>query len=95
MRLGGDKMTNQEAIETLSSFKVCGMRAGKDRLAEALEVAVEALKKKQGKWLHENDDHFDWLVCSCCDYGSEGEVGYLSETPYCPMCGAEMSGVID
>ncbi len=47
-------------------------------------------EKRLGKWIHKWDDHFDWLQCSECEYGSEGEVKYGEGTPYCPMCGAKM-----
>lgn len=43
-----------------------------------------------GKWLHRNDDHNDWLECSLCGYGSEGEVKYGEGTNFCPHCGADM-----
>lgn len=52
----------------------------------------EEPKKIKGHWIHEIEGEFEWLVCSCCDYGKEGEVGYPSETPFCPMCGADMRG---
>ena len=41
-------------------------------------------------WIKKNDDHFDWLECSECGYGSEGEVE--KATPFCPICGARMDG---
>lgn len=41
-------MTNEEAIETICSFKVCGMRAGKMQLQEALNMAINSLK---GGWI--------------------------------------------
>ena len=44
-----------------------------------------------GKWLHKNDDHFDWLECPFCEYGSEGEVKYGRGTPFCPQCGADLT----
>lgn len=43
-----------------------------------------------GKWIHCNDDKNDWLECSNCRYGSEGEVKYGEETNYCPNCGLIM-----
>lgn len=49
--------------------------------------------EKKGKWLHENDDHYDWYVCSHCGYGDEGEVTDTLSA-YCPNCGADMRGEI-
>lgn len=50
--------------------------------------------EKSGHWLHKNDDYNDWLECSECGYGSEGEVKFGNETNFCPYCGASMKGVI-
>lgn len=41
-------------------------------------------------WIKRNDDRFDWLECSVCGYGSDGEV--TRATPFCPICGADMRG---
>lgn len=48
--------------------------------------------KLKGKWIEWTDDRKDYVSCSCCGYGDEGEV-YISErTPYCPVCGSDMRG---
>lgn len=51
---------------------------------------------KDGRWNHYTDDIDDFLECSECHYGSEGEVpfGYPAKMgwKYCPCCGAEMFG---
>ena len=67
--------------------------AYKDML-EACEMAIKALEQepKTGKWVHRNDDFNDWLECSECGYGSEGEVRFGEETNFCPHCGADMRG---
>ncbi len=49
---------------------------------------------KEGHWIHRNDDHNDWLECSECGYGDEGEVKFGEETDYCPHCGAKMNGQV-
>ena len=49
--------------------------------------------KKEGKWIHKNDDHNDWWVCSECSYGDEGQVGENDVTPFCPYCGADMKEI--
>lgn len=46
--------------------------------------------EKVGKWIHKNDDCNDWLECSECEYGSEGEVKFGHGTNFCPNCGAKM-----
>lgn len=45
---------------------------------------------KTGRWLDWTDDRNDYLKCSICGYGEEGEVKFGEYTPYCPMCGAKM-----
>jgi uncharacterized paraquat-inducible protein A len=53
----------------------------------------EGHNSRVGHWIHRNDDFNDWLECSECEYGSEGEVKYGHETAYCPQCGSSMKGV--
>lgn len=49
--------------------------------------------RKEGKWIHKNDDYNDWWVCSECGYGEEGEIGMNDVTPFCPHCGADMKEI--
>ena len=30
--------------------------------------------RPKGKWIHWTDDYKDYVTCSCCGYGEEGEV---------------------
>ena len=46
----------------------------------------------KGKWIHWTDDYKDYVTCSCCGYGEEGEVLLSDKTPFCPICGADMRG---
>lgn len=46
--------------------------------------------RPRGRWIHKNDDRNDWSECSECGYGSDGEVKYGNETPFCPFCGADL-----
>ena len=46
--------------------------------------------RSRGKWIHWTDDYKDYVTCSCCEYGEEGEVLLSDKTPFCPICGADM-----
>ena len=48
--------------------------------------------RPKGKWIHWTDDYKDYVTCSCCEYGEEGEVLLSDKTPFCPICGADMRG---
>lgn len=61
-----------------------------DKMTQVLGLEI-TIHKRNPRWLHENDDKFDWLVCSECGYGDEGEVFIGMETPFCPMCGARLA----
>lgn len=61
--------------------------------ASSIAKRDEQLRPKTGHWIHRNDDYNDWLECSKCGYGSEGEVAYGVDTPFCANCGAKMEGV--
>lgn len=52
---------------------------------------VSASNVTSGTWVHMNDDFNDWLECSNCGYGSEGEVPLGAGTPFCPICGDRKS----
>lgn len=57
-----------------------------------MELPSVTPQRPKGKWIHWTDDYKDYCTCSECDYGEEGEVLLKDKTPYCPVCGAEMSG---
>ena len=59
---------------------------------KALDMSIKALEQepKTGIWINWTDDRKDYLKCSVCGYGEEGEVNYATFTPYCPMCGSKM-----
>ena len=54
------------------------------------ETSITIPIRNNKGWIKRNDDRFDWLECSVCGYGSEGEV--TRATPFCPICGADMRG---
>lgn len=60
-------------------------------MREVEKAPFITLIRETGFWAHKNDDYNDWLECSECGYGSEGEVKMNCETPYCPHCGALMT----
>lgn len=54
------------------------------------ETSITIPIRNNKGWIKRNDDRFDWLECSVCGYGSDGEV--TRATPFCPICGADMRG---
>ena len=64
----------------------------KERNLKAFDLAIQALEQepKIGHWSLWTDDIKDYVQCSVCGYGHEGEIIYGEETPYCPMCGTKM-----
>ena len=96
-------MTREEAIKNLKSIKkdmshVCDEYDAIQLAIHTLESVNSFLKEVSSMdldrvhWIHMNDDFNDWLECSRCGYGSEGEVKYGQGTNFCPNCGADMRG---
>ena len=56
----------------------------------AYELPSVTPSRPRGKWIHWTDDYKDYVTCSCCEYGEEGEVLLSDKTPFCPICGADM-----
>jgi rubrerythrin len=54
------------------------------------QVLRELYRRRKGKWNHWTDDYKDYVTCSECEYGAEGEVFLSDKTPFCPICGADM-----
>jgi len=75
----------------------CNFAGMKDELIDIATRRIVELKETPAKWIHRNDDHFDWLECPGCGYGDEGEViiKRLEDAPsiYCPCCGQRLEGV--
>lgn len=58
-----------------------------DKISELPSITPQ---RPHGEWIHFTDDFKDYVACSCCDYGEEGEVLLEDKTPFCPVCGADM-----
>ena len=84
----------QASLNTIESmYQKCDgdLQTYHDLLVDCFEVLPSIQPKaKTGRWIERGDDRFDWLVCSECEFGSEGEVKCGEGTNYCPSCGARM-----
>lgn len=74
-------MTRDEAIEILES--VSFFAPSDIDVDTALDMAIEALERKQGKWLE--------YKCSICGFEPYNPSG-LETFNYCSNCGADMRG---
>ena len=82
-------MTRNEAKEILQAVKfLLPIEAYSDMAQEALDTAIEALERKNGKWI-EDREMYKVYRCSVCDDCYQ-DVGYGYN--YCPNCGADMRG---
>ena len=54
------------------------------------QVPADVEPVMHGRWVSWTDDKADYLMCSRCGYGEEGEVRYGEGTRYCPYCGQKM-----
>ena len=43
---------------------------------------------KTGQWIDWTDDRNDYIKCSHCGYGEEGELKHGEATNFCPNCGS-------
>jgi hypothetical protein len=97
--LCSDAIDRQAAIDALGEEPPVWYD-GEDEIAERDQWKrdIEAIKSlpsvrpkiKVGHWIEWTDDIDDYVKCSCCDYGDEGDVKLGDETNYCPHCGAKM-----
>lgn len=91
-------MTKEERLHWLRQIEkdiwVCSLDSTfeDDAKSCAIHSVIEELEQepKTGRWLDWTDDRNDYLKCSMCGYGEEGEVKFGEYTPYCPMCGTKM-----
>ena len=93
--MSDDLISLKDAIEVIASVDITDgtepVFSGKQviGLLEDLDTIIPQ-EPKSGQWVHRNDDFNDWLECSECGYGSEGEVRFGEGTNFCPHCGADM-----
>ena len=92
-------MTNEEAIKIIASYNYYNIEDIPDKVDEAFDVAIKALKEKdrpQGEWIGQNKDcrgYCDSFKCSEC-----GALIYSNcvqkecDFPSCPFCLADMRG---
>jgi len=86
------QMTNEEAISIIENRDSIMDYCESQQLAEALDVAVEALKAqpKIGHWIRTGEYYtgaygdIEYVKCSRCHEDS------LEEGTFCPNCGAKM-----
>ena len=92
-------MTRSEAKEILQAVKfLLPTEAYTDRAEEALDMAIEALERKNGNWIpHEiqvpwGDGTTDVTIfrCSVCGYDEQDW-----QSKFCSNCGADMRGEDD
>ena len=77
-------MTAEKAIEILSDVGDINRCCAED--AEALDMAIKALKRPTSRWSRQTDTYHDYYECENCGIG----VGLDDVRNFCPNCGAKM-----
>ena len=85
-------MTNNEAIEILSNLRWSAGSVDRDKIAEALFMAIRALDRPQGKWIYHIDDLFPGESTQECSICHREQLLTYNDDNYCPACGAYMRG---
>lgn len=82
-------MTREEATTKLKWYLESNLIediSGCEGLEEAIDMAIEALKPKTGKWIGGELGH-----CTCCGHeGCASDMWDRCKKPHCPNCGAEI-----
>ena len=87
-------MTNKEAIEALKLMAAQVEWEYPLEWQEAIDKAVEALKRAQGRWINKRKEAgavgMTYIVkqCSCCGFTHS----LVIPVGFCPNCGADMRG---
>ena len=70
-----------------TEFPMPWIRQQEERASDCPLVEI-----KEAEWTHWTDDFRDYVKCSNCGFGDEGEI-YLGDEPViCPCCEAKMKG---
>ena len=81
-----------DCISREEVMKLLGKEDWADTVYGVMNLSSVTPTRPKGKWVHWTDDYKDYVTCSCCGYGEEGEVLLSDKTPFCPICGADMRG---
>ena len=79
-------MTNEEAIKILTELKPIPVDGFKI-IAEAYDLAIEALEKQIPKKPTRTRGKYGHTECACCGWVVESFCGDLEQYPFCPNCG--------
>jgi len=102
-------MNKEEAIKILNDYDINFERNTPEEVAEAHEMAIEALKTqpKTGHWIgrirgkditlyvNSEGNLTDFISCKCSECGEwlVGSDKYICSGRYCPSCGIKMQEV--
>ena len=90
------EMSRKEAIKTIHEFYYpilsrFWLDEKKDVLADALEMAIEALKERpHGEWIRHIDDLYPEESTEECSICHEEQRITGNDDNFCPNCGADM-----
>ena len=80
---------NQKSHQLLGETYVKGTIDTLERVEIKVDMMDSVIPVRiRGKWIHWTDDICDYVRCSRCDYGDEGEVRLGEESSFCPSCGS-------
>lgn len=80
-------MTREEAIRRLDGMKSLYPYENNPH-KEAIDMAIEALQRPQGKWIKTHEDGHGYWVGTCSNCGKYS----MEVRNFCPNCGADMKG---
>lgn len=93
-------MNNKEAIKYLIAPVATSTEPSAEYLKqkEAYELAIKALERPQGEWIHlQAIGDYKCSICGCENlykYANEHERWVKTNSNFCPNCGAEMQKAV-
>ena len=87
-------MTYEEAIKILTELKPIPVDGFKI-IAEAYDLAIEALEKQIPKKPTRARGKYGHTECACCGWVVESFCGDLEQYPFCPNCGQAIDWEVD